>query len=79
MLILAVLCGGVALYSIDFPLSAPEQSCYAQQGRPYLQLLARDVALRPAVYHARRLQDFDRWPGIDEAVATWRASHAAAP
>lgn len=41
-LLFTVLCGGVAMYSVDFALSETEQASYEQQGRSYLQRLARE-------------------------------------
>jgi len=78
-LLFTVLCGGIAMYSVDFALSETEQASYEQKGRPYLQHLARDVTLAPDTFHPRVIQGFDALPGLQEAVAAWRASNVAAP
>ena len=78
-LLFTVLCGGIATYSIDFVLSESEQALYAQQGRSFLRHLAQEVTLTPDAYIPRRLQGSDSLPGLQVAVAAWRASNAAAP
>ena len=77
-LLFTVLCGGIAMYSIDFTLSETEQVAYGQQGLPYLQQLAREVTLQPDAFRTRHSQNFDQLPGFQQAVSAWRASNAAA-
>jgi hypothetical protein len=78
-LLFSVLCGGVAMYGIEFALSESEAFSYQQQGENFLRSLARDVTGSPSVFRPRQLPAFDALPGLQEAVAKWRASRAVGP
>lgn len=79
VLLFTVLCGGVAMYGVDFALSEAEQAEYHREGRSYLKRLAHGVTLEPSSYRSRKVADLDKLAGLHEAVAAWRASHARAP
>lgn len=52
-LILSVMCGRSAVFSVDITLTEQEEKKYKQQGREYLDLLAYRVQERPNHYRNR--------------------------
>lgn len=77
--ILSVLCGGIAMYGIDFALSEPERASYEAQGRSYLVGLALEATCEPNRFLERRMPDIDSLPGLHEAIAAWRAGNQSTP
>ncbi|MGH8038458.1 MAG: hypothetical protein ACREPD_11995 [Stenotrophomonas sp.] len=53
LLCLGVMTGGFALYEIAFPLSASEQSGYAEHGKEFLDALAYRASRDPGSYVGR--------------------------
>jgi hypothetical protein len=52
-LLLAVVCGGVAMFEVRIRLTEGEAESYRKQGKPYLDDLARSVAYAPDRYRER--------------------------
>ncbi len=77
-LFLSVVCGTVALYEIEFALTADEAAGYAREGKAYLERLAGHVIGTPGEFQARHIADFHERPGVEEAIAAWRRSADAA-
>ncbi len=75
---LSVVCGSAALYEIEFALSPEEIEGYAREGKVYLERLADRVMATPGTFGARNIPDFHDRPGVEEAIAAWRALADAA-
>ena len=76
--VLSVVCGTVALYEIEFALTAEEIAAYRSDGRPSLEKLADRVMVSPSAFQARHIPDFHERPGVEEAIAAWRKIAEAA-
>ncbi len=77
-LFLSVVCGTVAMYEVEFALTAEEAEGYARGGNAYLEKLAERVIGMPGAFHGRHIPDFHDRPGVDDAVAAWRNAAEAA-
>lgn len=75
-LFLAVMCGSVGLYSVDFPLTDEEAASFSVTGRSALEALAHDVLCQPSKYRERHIANFTDLPGIKEAVSAWSSQRA---
>lgn len=75
---LSVVCGTVAVYEIEFALTPEESEGYARAGKGFLERLAERVIGVPGEFRARHIPDFHDRPGVDEAIAAWRAMADAA-
>ncbi len=73
-LLLSVVCGTVAIYTLDLELNAAEVAEYRAAGNAAVARLAAAVQDSPKRFWDRRFADLDRLPGYDAAVAAWRAA-----
>ena len=76
---LSVLCGGVAMYTIDIQLSSREALQYERNGHAYVKDLAKSLRQSPTKHSERHLQLFGEDEGAKLAVQQWRAQHAQKP
>lgn len=58
VLVLSVLCGTVAMYSIDIALTPSERREYERDGRRFIDVLAGRVVSDPKGYGERHLQQW---------------------
>jgi hypothetical protein len=73
--ILSVVCGSVALYSIDMLLSEMEATAYHQEGRAAIKKLAEKIRNNPEAYRLRHLTDFHTNAAAGIAAKEWRDNH----
>ncbi|WP_338844759.1 hypothetical protein V8J88_14010 [Massilia sp. W12] len=71
-LFLAVLCGGSAMFMLEFALNAAETGAYRQLGMAAIQALANQVQQDSAPFQARHLSYFGRSEAVQQAQAEWR-------
>jgi hypothetical protein len=55
-LLLAVMCGGIAMYEMKIRLTAEEFASYRELGKSYLDELARSVAYSPDRFRDRSIE-----------------------
>lgn len=73
-LFLSVVCGTVAIYTVDLELTAAEIAEYRAAGDAAVARLAAAVHYSPTRFRDRRFADLDRLPGYEAAIAAWRAA-----
>jgi hypothetical protein len=74
---LSVLCGGVAMYLVEFQLSDFELSAYKAGGTQAVASHAAQVRGNPSEYQTRTLQEFCELESVKAATAPWRNSRGA--
>lgn len=71
----SIVCGTVAVYTIDLELTVDEVAAFHREGAPFISRLALIVSSRPNEYRARHIARFDSVPGISDATKAWRRAH----
>lgn len=66
-----VLCGPVAIYDLVICMTEDEANSYVEFGREFMSKFANAVTQDPSGYRKRRIVDFDRHPGVSEALEQW--------
>lgn len=76
---LSVLCGGVAMYTVDFKLDDDERAQIAADGAAAASTIARAIQQSSTQFTARHIRDFNQMPGVESATKAWQAARRAKP